>query len=34
MIAQTYFWASKAYIFKINLVTPNFLHISFFVIWK
>ena len=34
MIVQTYFWASKAHILKTNLVTPNFFHISFFVIWK
>ena len=34
MIVQTYFWASNAYILKTNLVTPNFFHISFFVIWK
>ena len=34
MIFQTYFWASNAYILKTNLVTPNFFHISFFVIWK
>ena len=34
MIIQSYFWASNAYILKTNLVTPNFFHISFFVIWK
>ena len=34
MIVQTYFWASNAYILKTNLVTPNFFHICFFVIWK
>ena len=34
MIVQTYFWASKAHILKTNLVTPNFFHISFFVILK
>ena len=34
MIVQTYFWASNAYILKTNLMTPNFFHISFFVIWK
>ena len=34
MIVQTYFWASKAHILKTNVVTPNFFHISFFVIWK
>ena len=34
MIVQAYFWASNAYILKTNLVTPNFFHISFFVIWK
>ena len=34
MIVQTYFWASKAHILKTNLVTPNFFHIRFFVIWK
>ena len=34
MIVQTYFWASNAYILKTNLVTANFFHISFFVIWK
>ena len=34
MIVQTYFWASKAHILKTNLVTPNFFHICFFVIWK
>ena len=34
MIVQTYFWASKAHILKTNLVTPNFFHMSFFVIWK
>ena len=34
MIVQTYFWASKAHILITNLVTPNFFHISFFVIWK
>ena len=33
MIVQTYFWA-WAHILKTNLVTPNFFHISFFVIWK
>ena len=34
MIVQTYFSASNAYILKTNLVTPNFFHISFLVIWK
>ena len=34
MIVQAYFWASNAYISKTNPVTPNFFHISFFVIWK
>ena len=33
MIVQAYFWASNAYILKTNLVTPDFFHISFFVIW-
>ena len=36
MIVQTYFWASNAYMYilKTNLVTPNYFHISFIVIWK